>query len=115
MAPRERLGELEELVLLAVLRLRGAAYGASLRRELATRTGRAPSVSTIYITLMRLEAKGLVASEVGPSAPPGGGRPRRVFEITPLGTSELRAARSARESLWEGMDDLAGPARSGGG
>ena len=56
MTPRERLGELEEMVLLAVLRLAGEAYGGALRRELRSCAGRSPSVSTIYITLMRLEA-----------------------------------------------------------
>jgi PadR family transcriptional regulator PadR len=107
MTPRERLGELEELVLLAVLRLEGEAYGASLRRELRGRTGRAPSVSTIYITLMRLEAKGFVTSRVGESSSPRGGRPRRIFTATPAGVEELRAAKSARDRLWEGLDDAA--------
>lgn len=105
MSPREHLGELEELVLLAVLRLDGQAYGASLRRELKARTGRAPSVSTIYITLMRLEAKGLLTSRIGDSDSPKGGRPRRLFSATAVGLEELRAARTARDRLWEGLEE----------
>ena len=114
MAPREHLGELEELVLLAVLRLDGQAYGASLRRELRGRTGRAPSVSTIYITLMRLEAKGLVTSRVAESSSPRGGRPRRIFAATATGIEEMRGARAARDRLWEGLDErvVSNPRRS---
>ena len=110
MTPRERLGELEEMVLLAVLRLGGEAYGAALRRELRSRAGRSPSVSTIYITLMRLEAKGLVASRIGESISPRGGRPRRLFTATAAGVEELRAVKVARDRLWEGLDEPA-PAR----
>jgi DNA-binding PadR family transcriptional regulator len=110
LAPRAHLGELEELVLLAVLRLGNEAYGAVLRRELRGRTGRAPSVSTIYITLMRLESKGLVTSRIGTSASPRGGRPRRLFTATPAGVEALLDTRTARERLWEGLDGTA-PAR----
>lgn len=100
------LGELEELALLAAMRLGPDAYGAAIRRELRRRAGRAPSVSTIYVTLMRLEEKGLVRSRLGESTGPRGGRPKRLFEPTPQGVEELQAARRVRERMWEGLEAL---------
>ena len=73
MAGREFLGEFEHIVLLAVLRLGDDAYGASVRREIETRTGRALTVGALYRTLDRLELKGYVASRVGDPTPERGG------------------------------------------
>ena len=59
------LGEFEQLVLFALVRLGPSAYGATVRREIEERTGRAVSISAVYTTLERLEQKGLVRSRVG--------------------------------------------------
>lgn len=112
MTKGDHLGELEELVLLAVLRLGQDAYGAAIRKELRRRAHRAPSVSTIYVTLMRLEEKGFVRSRLGESTSPRGGRPKRLFDLTGAGIEELRAARRVRERMWEGLEELA-PGTSG--
>lgn len=100
----EHLGDLEELVLLAVLRLGEDAYGGSVRRELKRRAGRSVSVSTVYVTLIRLEEKGLMASEVGDATTRRGGRPKRHFRLTPDGVDALRASEAARAGLREGLD-----------
>lgn len=104
MTPAPNLGALEELVLLAVLRLGADAYGASIRKELRLRAKRAPTVSTIYVTLLRIEQKGLVASRAGESTSPRGGRPKRLFEITAAGLQALRAERRVMERMWEGLE-----------
>lgn len=109
MSKGDHLGELEELVLLAVLRLGDGAYGAAVRKELRRRADRAPSVSTIYVTLMRLEEKGFVRSRLGDSTGPRGGRPKRLFALTDDGVAELRAARRVRERMWEGLDAWLAP------
>jgi DNA-binding PadR family transcriptional regulator len=98
------LGTLEELVLLAVMRLGEDAYGASIRKELRTRARRAPTVGTIYVTLLRLEEKGLVRSHAGESTSPRGGRPKRLFTLTARGIAALRSERQVMERMWEGLD-----------
>ena len=62
MSNREYLGEFEQVVLLAVMRLGDDAYGVTIRREIEERTGRTVTLGSIYPTLHRLEAKGLVSS-----------------------------------------------------
>jgi PadR family transcriptional regulator PadR len=95
-----RLGEVEHLVLLAVWRLSGDAYAVPLRALVAKETGVRLSRGSMYITLDRLETKGLVESWFGgPTAEPGG-KPRRLFRILPAGTNALRMTR-------RGMDRLA--------
>src|SRR4029079_17159434 len=84
MASREHLGEFEQVVLLAALRLGSGTYGAAIRREIEARTRRAPTVGALYRTLDRLEAKGYVRSWLRGPQPQRGGRPKRDFAVRPL-------------------------------
>jgi PadR family transcriptional regulator, regulatory protein PadR len=104
MASREYLGEFEHIVLLAVLRLGDEAYGASVRREIEARTGRALTVGALYRTLDRLELKGYVSSRVGDPTPERGGRAKRHFQLRPLGMRSLRASREALAAMWDGLE-----------
>jgi DNA-binding PadR family transcriptional regulator len=88
-------GGLELAALLAVARLAGDAYGASVRRELSERAGHEYSVGAVYTTLDRLEAKGLVRSWRSEPTPVRGGRAKRCFSVTAAGQRALRAARDA--------------------
>ncbi len=103
MAPRTQLGDLEELALLAVLRLGADAYGARIKEELEARAGRSVSISTIYVTLMRLEEKGMARSWKGDPSGERGGKARRHFEVKPEGVAALEATRAVRERMWEGL------------
>jgi len=103
MGERSQLGDLEELVLLAVLRLRGSAYGASIREELRQQAGRSVSISTVYVTLMRLEEKGLARSWKGEPSGERGGKAKRYFAVGPEGMEALQATREVRDRLWEGV------------
>jgi PadR family transcriptional regulator len=96
------VGILEEQVMLAVLRTGDEAYGMSVRRELETVTGRDVTIGSVYITLDRLEAKGLVTS--ARAAMRGAPSSRRVFSVTPLGLRVLVETRAMRERLWAGID-----------
>jgi DNA-binding PadR family transcriptional regulator len=91
-------------VLLAVARLDGNGYGVTVRREIEARTGRTPALGAVYATLARLEQKGCLRSREGERTPVRGGRARRHFALTALGTATLRAARAAQERLWEGLE-----------
>lgn len=97
-----RLGEVEQLVLLAVLRLNSEAYAVPIRELIATEGGVTLSRGSIYVTLDRLEAKGLVASAFSEPTGAPGGKARRVFTIRPRGVTVLRAARRAVDRLAAG-------------
>lgn len=106
MAKTKYLGEFEQTILLAVLRVGDGAYGSAIRKEVEACTGRKVTHGAAYITLDRLEAKGLVESELGSSAPGRGGRRKRLFEVTPDGVKALRASREALSKLWQGVEEL---------
>jgi len=97
------LGELEQMVLLAVRRLGDDAYGLGVVDVLEKRVGRAVSRGAVYVTLDRLEEKGLLTSRLGDSVPGRGGRPRRLLAVTPAGVDALADARRAWQNLWEGL------------
>jgi DNA-binding PadR family transcriptional regulator len=102
--PREHLGEFEQIVLLAVLRLGDDAYGVPVRREIEKRTRRSLTVGALYRTLDRLEHKGYVTSRFSDPTPERGGRSKRYFKVQPLGLRALRESRDALAAMWEGLD-----------
>jgi PadR family transcriptional regulator len=105
MAP-EVLGGFEHQVLLAVLRLRSEAYTVPIVLELEARTGRSVSPSKVYVSLRRLEDRGLVTSRFVPPPPDEGGRDRRVFTIEGPGLSLLRESKRVFVELWDGLPTL---------
>jgi PadR family transcriptional regulator, regulatory protein PadR len=99
------LGDLEELVLLTVLRLGREAHGSAIREELRAEAGRAVSISTVYVTLMRLEEKGYARSWKGEPSAKRGGKAKRHFEVRPAGLEVLEAVRAVRERMWQGVQE----------
>lgn len=102
----DTLGGFEKLLLLAVVRLGEDAYGAAIFDELAKRTERETSPGAVYVTLKRLEAKGMLSSRRGESTPERGGRPKRTYAIEPAGLDALRDARREWDAMADGLDDL---------
>jgi DNA-binding PadR family transcriptional regulator len=98
------LGEFEQTVLLAVLRLGDHAYGVTVRREIQERTGRDVSLGAIYATLDRLETKRMVRSGLGEPTAARGGRAKRLFTVTALGTKSVAEAQRALRQMVEGLD-----------
>jgi DNA-binding PadR family transcriptional regulator len=101
---RHPLGEFEQMVLLALVRLGPEAYGATVRREIELRARREVSISAVYTTLERLEQKGLVHSRIGEPTRERGGRRRRHFELLPLGARSLREACDALAGMTSGIE-----------
>jgi PadR family transcriptional regulator PadR len=98
------LGELEQLVLLAVLRAGAEAYGVPVHDEIQRLTGRDLTLGTIYKTLQRLEAKGLVASRIGDPTPARGGRRTRCYDVTAAGRRSLQATLRSLRRMARGLD-----------
>lgn len=108
MAKPVSLGEFEQVVLLAVLRLADNAYGVTIRSEIEQCTGRGPTAGALYTTLDRMEKKGLVRSWLGEPTPQRGGRPKRFFRLTPSGRAALVRTQKAYQTLLAGLDLLGG-------
>jgi len=97
------LGEFEQIVLLAILRLDDNAYGVSIKSEIAICTGRKPAPGALYTTLDRLEEKSLVESWAGDPTPLRGGRSKRYFKVTPKGIEAVTAAQRNFQRLLKGL------------
>ena len=102
------LGEFEQVVLLSILRLGDDAYAVSVRDEIARCTGREVSRGSIYITLDRLEDKGLLTSQEGRATAARGHRPKRIFKVTPAGLRGVKASVGAVLRMHRGLESVLG-------
>ena len=100
---QKTLGEFEQTVLLALLRLETNAYGAAIRQLLQSEIDRDVALGALYSTLERMEKKGLVVSKFGASTPQRGGRPKRFFSVTAEGKTTLKHAKQAMDTMWQGV------------
>jgi PadR family transcriptional regulator, regulatory protein PadR len=98
------LGEFEQIVLLAIVQRGDGVYGVPIVEEIERRTGRHVAPAAVYITLRRLESKGLVTSWLGDPTPERGGKARRYVKVTRIGLESLRAARTVIDQMWHGLD-----------
>ena len=97
------LGEFEYLLLTAAARLGDEAYGAKMREEIASATGRRCSLGALYTTLDRLESKGLLKTWMGEATPQRGGRAKRMVQVTAKGVREARAFYDAVTNVSRGV------------
>jgi DNA-binding PadR family transcriptional regulator len=97
------LGEFEQLILFAVLRLGDEAYGVTVRREIEANTGREVSAGAVYTTLDRLETRGLVSSAFGEPSPERGGKRKKFYRLEQQGAQLLERSWAAVESMAEGQ------------
>ena len=98
------LGEFEQVVLLAILRLDNDAYGVTILNEIEKCTGREPAPGALYTTLDRLEDKGLVRSRTGDPTPERGGRAKRYFTVSASGLKAVIQAQRSFQRLLEGLE-----------
>ncbi len=98
------LGEFEQMVLLAILHVRGDAYGVPIVEEIERRTGRTVSRAAVYVTLRRLERKKLLTSWMSEPTGERGGKARRCVRVEPEGVELLRESRRAMERMWGDLD-----------
>jgi DNA-binding PadR family transcriptional regulator len=98
------LGELEQVVMLALLRVGSDAYGVPVRDEIHRCTGRDLALGTVYKTLTRLEDKGFVASHTGDPTPQRGGRRKKYYKATGTGRMAVRHSLENLRTLTAGLD-----------
>jgi PadR family transcriptional regulator PadR len=98
------LGEFEQIVLLAILRLQDRAYAVPLREEIQARTGRRVARGALYTALDRLEQKRCLRSRMSEPMAERGGRSRRYFTVTAAGMAAIRASRQTLLRLWSGLE-----------
>lgn len=98
------LGEFEQIVILAILRLADKAYGVSIRNEIRDRTGREVASGALYTTLERLETKGLLTSRFGDPTPQRGGRAKKFYTTTSTGLKAVTESQRTFRRLLEGLD-----------
>jgi PadR family transcriptional regulator, regulatory protein PadR len=98
----KHLGEFEQLILLAVVRLEPESYGMKIKQELEDRAGRKTSVGALYTALDRLEQKGFVTSELGEATAERGGRAKRYFAVSPSGKDALKQSLREISSMARG-------------
>lgn len=104
MAKGGSLGEFEQMVLLALVRLGDDGYGLRVRQEIEDRTGRGASIGAVYATLDRLEVKGYVSSRVADPTAERGGRAKRFFKLEAEGLAALRQTQEALRRMSEGIE-----------
>ena len=108
MGQREFLGGFELLVLFALVRVADEAYGVPIAKVIEASSGREVSLGSVYVTLARLERKGLVTSRAGEPTATRGGRAKTYFRVTPQGLRAVRHAQRTMIKLWEGVPQLKG-------
>lgn len=100
------LGELEELILLAVAMLADDAYGTAIQDEIKKQTNRSITISTVHASLKRLSDKGFLESHYGGATPERGGRRKHLFSLTAAGEGAIQAAREIRNKMWDAIPKL---------
>ena len=100
------LCDFEQLVLLAILRLREHAYGLKIREEISACAGRTAAIEAVYATLDRLQSKGLVTSFDADPTPERGGRAKRYFQLSAAGVAAVRTSRDATLAMMKGLEAL---------
>ena len=100
------LGEFEQLILLAILRLGDDAYGVRIREEIRACTGREAAIGAVYATLDRLESKGLLSSRNADPTPERGGRAKRYFQISAEGKRAVQVSQAATSAMLKGFESI---------
>lgn len=97
------LGEFEQFLLLAILRLGENAYGSTIRQLLAESIARDVTIGALYTTLERLEKKGLIESKMGEATAERGGRAKKYFKVSAQGQTALKRSKQALSNMWQGL------------
>lgn len=102
----KEISKAEEMVLLAIWRLKDAAYGVSIRRQIRQTAGKDYTYGTLYGLLRQMSHKGYIHKFKGDPLPRKGGRSRTYFKLTPAGIRALKEAIELHKRVWKDIDDI---------
>ena len=97
----------EEIILLAVWRLRGNAYGVTIREQVSQVTGHEWTFGAIYVPLDKLTRKEYITKKMSLPTTNRGGRSKCLYELSPSGKKALKEMRVVNEALWKGIPKVA--------
>ena len=97
------VGDFEQLILLALIRLGPQAYGVSIRQDIEARTARTISAGALYTALNRLENRGFVTSRLGEPTPMRGGKRKRLYSLRPAGEESVARAYESLRQMASGL------------
>lgn len=97
------LSELEELVLLSILRIGEQAYGLPIAQVIEGAIGKRLSTGSLFLTLHKLEQKGMISSSMGEPQNTRGGKARKFFKVEITGHQALAEAEKIRRNLKAGV------------
>jgi len=109
MTRADSLGQFEQLVMTAILTLRDQAYGVTIHAKVAELSRpKNVSLGAVYVTLDRLEDKGLISSWLSDPTPERGGRAKRCYRLEALGERALRESAATAKRIWDGIAEVWG-------
>ena len=98
------IGDFEQRILIALLRLGEDAYGVTIRRDIEVRTGRTVSPGALYTALDRRVRRGMVSSRLGDPTPVRGGKRKRLYTVRPAGERALARVYESLRLMASGLD-----------
>jgi PadR family transcriptional regulator PadR len=107
--PSGSLGQFEQLVLTAILTLKEDAYGVSIQAK-ASELAHPKDVSqgAVYVTLDRLEDKGMISSQLSQPTAERGGRAKRCYRLEALGERALQESAATAKRIWDVTSEIWG-------
>jgi PadR family transcriptional regulator, regulatory protein PadR len=105
MGKADSLGQFEQLVLTAILSLRDNAYGVTIHKKVKELAPKSVSLGAVYVTLDRLEDKGLISSWLSDPTPERGGRSKRHYQLQGLGERALQESIAAAQRMFAAVEE----------
>ena len=110
----ESLGQFEQIILTAILSLHDKAYGVTIHEKaVQLATPKSISLGAVYVTLDRLEDKGLISSWLSDPTPERGGRSKRFYRLEALGERALEESATTAKRVWETVEEIWGDVAEG--
>ena len=99
------LSRADEILLMAILRLKAKAYGVTITKEVKKITGRELKIGALWVALDILSKRGLIEKRMGDPTPQRGGRSKIYYTLTTNGLNELERIRDFQRELWKGIPE----------
>lgn len=103
----KELTKIEEILLLAIWRLKGDAYGVRIRKYVSQVIGKDFTYGNLYSALNQLSQKKYVKKTLGKPTLERRGRRKIYYTVSPDGIKALKCAQKTNLKMWEGISAYA--------